>query len=112
MRASGIQRCSGENGPDLTARYRMRSGCPDDRRRLVHHVGADLRVRPGADTSVGPYGVPGRFAGTCPRFHTMNVRLNSMTVVPCWLTPVVFTWTMPAAGRDFDSRASRTSLRE
>jgi hypothetical protein len=42
----------------------------------------------------------------------MNVRLNSMTVAPCWLTPVVFTWTMPAAGRDFDSRASSTSLRE
>jgi len=50
--------------------------------------------------------------GTCPRFHTMNVRLNSMIGVPSWFTPVVFTRTMPTWGRDFDSRVSSTSLRE
>ena len=32
----------------------------------------------------------------------MNVRVNSITGVPCWFTPVVFTRTMPTFGRDFD----------
>jgi hypothetical protein len=41
----------------------------------------------------------------------MKVRVNSITVVPCWFKPVVFTRTTPAAGLDFDSRASSTSLR-
>jgi len=40
----------------------------------------------------------------------MNVRLNSITGVPSWLMPVVFTRTMPTFGRDCDSRVSRTSL--
>jgi hypothetical protein len=35
-----------------------------------------------------------------------------MTTVPSWLNPVVLKVTMPTAGRDFDSRFSRTSLRE
>ena len=50
--------------------------------------------------------------GTWPRFHTMNVRVNSMIDVPFWLTPVVFTRTMPTLGRYFDSLVSSTSLRE
>ncbi len=41
----------------------------------------------------------------------MNVRLNSMTVVPSWLTPVVLTVTSPTFGRDRDGRVSSTSLR-
>ena len=34
----------------------------------------------------------------------MNVRLNSITTVPSWLNPIVFTATIPTFGRDFDSR--------
>ena len=30
-------------------------------------------------------------AGAWPRFHTMNVRVNSITASPCWFRPVVFT---------------------
>ena len=50
----------------------------------------------------------GRALGTYPRFQIMKVLLNSITVVPCWLTPVVFTVTMPTFGRDFDSRFDST----
>jgi hypothetical protein len=42
----------------------------------------------------------------------MNVRVNSMTGVRSWFTPVVLTRTMPTFGRDFDSRTSSTSLLE
>ena len=42
----------------------------------------------------------------------MNVRLNVMMILPSWLNPVDFTATMPTLGRDFDSRADNTSLRE
>jgi len=43
-----------------------------------------------------------RVFGTWPRFQTMNVRLNSITGVPCWFVPVVLTRTIPTVGRDFD----------
>ena len=42
----------------------------------------------------------------------MNVRRNSITTVPSCVKPVVFTFTIPTFGRDFDSRFSSTSLRE
>src|SRR5919107_2347945 len=40
----------------------------------------------------------------------MIVRLNVITTLPSWLYPVVFTLTIPAFGRDFDSRFSKTSV--
>jgi hypothetical protein len=42
----------------------------------------------------------------------MNVRVNSITGLPCWLRPVVFTFTMPTFGRDLELLVSRTSLFE
>lgn len=42
----------------------------------------------------------------------MKVRVNSITGVPSWLTPVVLTFTSPTFGRDCDGRVSSTSLRE
>src|SRR2546425_169507 len=39
----------------------------------------------------------------------MNVRLNSITAVPSWLTPVVFTRTMPTCGRSYTSPTVKSS---
>ena len=40
--------------------------------------------------------------GTCPRFQTMNVRVNSMTGVPCWFD---------AGGLDADDADVRARFR-
>ena len=42
----------------------------------------------------------------------MNVLVNSITGLPCWFIPVVFTRTMPTLGRDFDSLAKEYGERE
>src|SRR6266550_4371099 len=65
----------------------------------AHDASLSINARPAAGSAQRP--------GTCPRFQTMNVRVNSMTGVPSWLIPVVLTRTMPMFGREFDSRASR-----
>ena len=46
------------------------------------------------------------------RFQTITLRVYSITTFPSCLMPRVRNFTMPHCGRDFDSRASSTSLSE
>jgi hypothetical protein len=58
------------------------------------------------------FGTGRKCNGAAPRLYTMTVRLNSMTTTPFSVKPVVLNRTIPAFGREADSRFSSTSLRE